>query len=61
MLATIDFNHKPCFRTVEIDYVVADGLLSVELALLKLFSPDFGSKQLFCLSHVLSKVSGTRL
>jgi hypothetical protein len=37
MLATIDFNHKLCLRAVEIDYVVAYSLLSVELALFELF------------------------
>jgi len=37
MLATVYFNHKPCFGTVEIDYVVAYSFLSVELASFELF------------------------
>ena len=50
MLATIDFNYKPSFGAVEIDYVIADRFLPIELALLKLFSPDFRPEKLFCLS-----------
>jgi hypothetical protein len=58
VLAAINFNRQSGGRTVEIQYVVLDGMLFAKAKAVKLFAAKTTPKQLFGIGHILTQFTG---